>query len=261
MVRRLGPVLHLSEPFMYIAGGFTYGFGKQFRVHEMRAGAGGQIAPVLYQLHASQVDFAVALDRVFNGISGLRKRRRVQDDHIVFTAFLLQPGKKAENIGTLKLYLFRQAVEGSVFPGLVYRQLRGIHTQHMSGPCQTGVEGKGTGVGKAVQHLFRFDAAAEILNSQPVVLLVQEEACFLTVLHIHHITDPIFQDFHLGVKGISYESLMALHSLLQTDLGIAALIYAPDGNSVLRHDLSELVHNDRLQTVDSQSQGFHHQHI
>ena len=246
---------------MYIARCFTYGFGKQFRVHEMGAGTGGQIAAVLYQLHASQVYFAVALDCVFNGISGLCKCRRIQDNHVVFSAFLLQPGKKVEDIGTLKLNLFCQAVEGSVFPGLVYCQLRGVHAQHMCGPCQTGVEGKGPGVGKAVQHLLWLDAAAEILDSQPVVFLVQEEAGFLAVLHIHHIPDSIFKDFHLGVKCISHESLMALHSLLQTDLGIAALVDAADGNPVLRHDLSELVHNDRLQSVDSQGQGFHHQHI
>ena len=116
-------------------------------------------------------------------------------------------------------------------------------------------------MGKAVQHLFWLDAAAEILDSQPVVLLVQEEAGLLAVLHIHHIPDPIFPYFHLGVKGISHESLMALHTLLQTDLGIAALIDSPDSDSVLRHDFSELVHNDRLQAVDSQGQGFHHQHI
>ena len=69
MVCCLGPVLHLPEPFVYIARGLTYGFGKQFRVHEMGAGTGGQIAAALYQLHASQVDFAIALDCIFNGIS------------------------------------------------------------------------------------------------------------------------------------------------------------------------------------------------
>ena len=116
MVCCLGPVLHLPEPFVYIARGLTYGFGKQFRVHEMGAGTGGQIAAALYQLHASQVDFAIALDCVFNGISGLCKCRRIQDNHVVFAAFLLQPGKKVEDIGTLKLNLFCQAVEGSVFP-------------------------------------------------------------------------------------------------------------------------------------------------
>lgn len=61
MVCCLGPVLHLPEPFVYIARCFTYGFGKEFRVHEMGAGTGGQIAAVLYQLHASQVYFAVPL--------------------------------------------------------------------------------------------------------------------------------------------------------------------------------------------------------
>ena len=70
------------------------GLGKQLRSHEMGAGAGGQIAAVLHQLHAAQVDLTVALDGVFHGVSGLGEGRRIQDHHIKLFA-LLPPASEA----------------------------------------------------------------------------------------------------------------------------------------------------------------------
>ena len=68
-----GPVLHLSEPFVDISCGLADGFGEQLRSHKVGAGAGGQIAAVLYQLHAPEIDLPVSLYGLFDGILDLVK--------------------------------------------------------------------------------------------------------------------------------------------------------------------------------------------
>ncbi len=64
---------------------------EEFRIHEVGAGAGGQITAVFHQLHPPQVDLPVSLDRFLNGASGLGKCRRVQNDHVELLSLLLQP--------------------------------------------------------------------------------------------------------------------------------------------------------------------------
>ena len=66
-------------------------------------------------------------------------------------------------------------------------------------------------MGKAIQYLL---ILAKFVNGSPIVLLIKEKACLLTVLHIHHIPDTILHNLHLGVKRLSYKALAALHALL-----------------------------------------------
>ena len=111
---------------------------------------------------------------------------------------------------------------------------------------------------EAVQNLLTL---AESLNSKAIILLVQEEAGLLAILHIYHIADTIFNDFNLGIKRFADEAFHALHALLQADLGVTALVNAADGNAILSQDFLQLVQNDRLETVNAQSQGFDYQNI
>ena len=89
-------------------------------------------------------------------------------------------------------------------------------------------------MGEAVQHPL---ALAQPLDGQPVVFLVEEEAGFLAVLHIHQIADAVFHDFHLRVKFLPDEAFVALHALLQAHLGVAALVDAADLYAVPGEDL------------------------
>ena len=102
MVGCLGAVFDLAETFVYVSCSFADGLGEQFRIHEMGAGAGRKIATVLHQLHAAQVDLAVAFHSIFDGAAGLRESRRVQNDNIELLALFLQLRKQIEHIGTLE---------------------------------------------------------------------------------------------------------------------------------------------------------------
>ena len=67
MIRRLRAVFHLAETLMDIAGRLADGLGEQLVIHEMGAGAGGQIASIPDKLHRPQVDLPIAFDGVLNG--------------------------------------------------------------------------------------------------------------------------------------------------------------------------------------------------
>ena len=77
MIGCLSPVFYLAQAFVDSGSCLADGFGKQLRIHKVGTGAGGQIAPVFYKLQASQIDFPIALDSVFNRASGFGKGRRI----------------------------------------------------------------------------------------------------------------------------------------------------------------------------------------
>ena len=77
MVWRLGVKFCLTQPFMRIAGSLGQCLGEEISCHKVGAGAGGQKAAVPDQLHSTQIDFPVALYRIFHRISGLCKCWRV----------------------------------------------------------------------------------------------------------------------------------------------------------------------------------------
>ena len=220
----------------------------------MGAGAGGQVAAVLYQLHAAEVDFTVSLYRVLNGIPGLCECRGIQDYHIKLLAFLFQLGQQVEHIRTFKMHPVPNPVEPCVLTGLVHGQLGSIHAEDFLRTGQSGVQRKGTRVGEAVQYPVRQDAPAQVLYGQTVILLVQEETCLLAVLHIYHVADAVFRNLHLGVKWFADKSFVPLHAFLEPYLGITSFIYAADGYAVLGQDLPEHVHYHGFQPVNTQRQ-------
>ena len=110
MVGCLGTVFYLAEAFVYVCSGLADGLGEQLRVHEVGAGAGGEIAAVLYQLHAAQVDLTVALDSVFDRTAGFGEGRWIQNNHIKLFALLFQLRKQIKDICALEGDTVRQAV-------------------------------------------------------------------------------------------------------------------------------------------------------
>ncbi len=113
-------------------------------------------------------------------------------------------------------------------------------------------------MGKAVQNPL---PPAESADGGSVALLVQEESRLLAIFHIHHVLHAVFHNLHLCVKRFSHKALASLHTLLQTHLGVAPLIYPADDNALLGQHFLHRLHNDLLPSVDPQGQGLHHQHI
>ena len=87
-------------------------------------------------------------------------------------------------------------------------------------PAKIGIEGKGPGVGKAVQHLLWLDAAAEFLDSRLLYLRSRRRSWFSgRPPHIHHVSLGTFH-FHgfpppCCQMHIHLESLYGTHSLLR----------------------------------------------
>ena len=99
---------------------------KSSGVHEVGAGAGGQIAAVLYQLHAAQIDLSVALDGVFHGAAGLGEGGRIQDHHDRISRPRASSfGSRSNTSAHSKASpVSERPFKGRVFRGLVPRQAR-----------------------------------------------------------------------------------------------------------------------------------------
>ena len=111
---------------------------------------------------------------------------------------------------------------------------------------------------KAVQHIH---PPAQLLNSETVVLLVEEKAGFLSVFYIDVVADAIFRNCDAGVKFFPDKSFVSLHAFLKALFGIAALIDTADRDSVLEQDFFQDGHEFLLQAVDPKREGFHDQHV
>ena len=62
MVGCLGAVFDLAQAAVGAAGCLLNRLCEELRRHEMGAGAGGEVAAVLYQTQTANIDLAVALD-------------------------------------------------------------------------------------------------------------------------------------------------------------------------------------------------------
>ena len=139
MITALRAEFHLTKPLMGTGSGLPDRFGKKLRIHKMRTGTGNQKTAVFHKLHAPQVDFTIPLNRILNGISGLGKGRRIQDNHIKFFSLSLQPGKKLKDIGTLKMNPILQPVQPRIFLSLQNPRLGRIHPENTFRPCNSGI--------------------------------------------------------------------------------------------------------------------------
>ena len=92
MIRGLSAEFHLAETFMSVSCSFPNRFRKEFLGHKMGTGAGGKVAAVLDELHAAQVNLAVALDGVFNGVFGFCERRGIENDDVELLALVFERG-------------------------------------------------------------------------------------------------------------------------------------------------------------------------
>ena len=70
MIRSLGTELYLTETLMGCLGSFFDGLCQQFLGHEMRAGAGGEIAAIFDKLQAFHIDLTITFDGVFGCLTG-----------------------------------------------------------------------------------------------------------------------------------------------------------------------------------------------
>ena len=134
MIRRLGAEFYLPQPLVYILRGLADGLGKEFRIHEMGAGAGCQVAAVFNQFHAPQVDLPVAFDCFFDGASGLGEGRRVKNDHVEFLPLFLQPREQLKHILAEELHPVGEAVQFRIFSCLGHAQFGCVHAQHVLRP-------------------------------------------------------------------------------------------------------------------------------
>ena len=125
------------------------------------------------------------------------------------------------------------------------------------------VQGKGAGVGEAVQHPAAF---GETRHSQAVELLIQEKAGLLAVFHVYLIGDPVFADLRQGRirdrqarQGIP--ALALLQPLQLPDGQVVALIEPADALPVLLQHLRQKGKQQIFDPLDPHGESLRHQKV
>ena len=126
-----------------------------------------------------------------------------------------------------------------------------------------GIERKGAGVGEAVEHAA---AAGKARDREAVILLVEEEAGLLAVLHVHAVIDAVLADLRHGARGhvpaLEREpALPLLHTLKRADGRVIALENAVDHNAVLSEDLDEQREKHLLDALHADGEGLRDEQV
>ena len=265
VIRSLLPGFHLPEGNRRIPGGLMEHFHEQFAFHEMAAAAGGQVASPGQQLHGLQVDFLVSPEGAFHRVAAFGEGGRIQDDEIEGMLFLfLQFRQIFEHIGFHGLDLLSVSIEGEIFPGPLQGFPGDIHRCDAGSASFGRVQGKRTGVGEAVQHVF---PGTDPGHRQPVVFLVQEIASLLAVHHVHPVFQAIFRDdghqvfFRQGAAGDIRDALALRQAFQFPDLHIIPFV---DAFYIFSHGPEQLQQQGEehfLTLLHAQAQHLGHQHI
>ncbi len=263
MIRCLLPCLNLAKADARVPGGVPKHLLKARSRHKVAAGAGGEIAAPGKQLHGPPVDLPVTPVGAVRRSPAFREGGRVQDDIVPVCASLGGVRQKAENVRLTEFHLFCEAVERGIFRGLFQGVGGNIHRSDLGRPGFGGIEGKGAGMGEAVQHPA---SLRQLRGSGPIVLLVKEKAGLLPVDIVHVVADTVFRNDHVAVKvcpqaGKRNEPADVFQALFGPQRRIAPLIDRPDADPQLAQLLRQQAENELLAPVHSQGEHFHHQNV
>ena len=163
-------------------------------------------------------------------MAALGEGRGIQDDEIEGMLLLfLQLREIFEHIGLYGLDLFSKSIEGEILPGPFQGFSGNIHRRHAGSASPGRIEGKGAGMGEAVQHVF---PSTDPGNRQPVVFLVQEEPGLLAIHHVHPVLEAVFRDdghqipFRQGAAGDIRDALAFRQAFQLPDLHIVPFVDA-----------------------------------
>ena len=113
-------------------------------------------------------------------------------------------------------------------------------------------------MGKAVKHFGTFTQSS---HCSPVIFLVKEKACFLSISHINHIFYAIFNNLHFGIKRFPDKTFNPFHAFIKSYLGITSLIHTTDIHAVACKLFFQTFDNIRLKPVNSEGKGFDYKDI
>ena len=168
-----------------------------------------------------------------------------------------------EHVVHLEVRDVLQAVAAGVVLRHLHRGGGNIPALHILRAALRRVQGKGAGVGEAVQHPA---TPGKPRHGLAVELLIQEEAGLLAVLHVHLVIDAVFADLHQGAlrrgePGQGIPALALLQPLQLPDGHVVALEEAADLLPVLPQNLHQEGEKQIFDALDPHREGLRHQNI
>ena len=221
----------------------------------MAAGSGGKIAAARQQPQCAQIDLLIAALGIIRRFSRLGEGRRIENDEVIgLSALRLQLRQKLKHVRDQKVH----AVVQSVAPGVELRQFDrtfgNIHRRHVRRAALRRIERKGAGMREAIEHTL---VSGKLCHRQAVILLVKEEARFLSVFHIDAVINAVFADLRhrvcrRGQTGQRIPALILRKPLLPAEGNIVPLKNAGDLLAVLAQHFHQQREHDVLAALHAE---------
>ena len=181
MVGTLLARFDLTELDAYFCGAVDEHFTEKIVAHEMRAGAGCEIAASRKNTHGKLIDLLVTVGRVTDGFSAFCEGGRIENDEIIrLFALFVESAEIIENVGFDTFH----AVGKTVFLGIFSRHGDGgfgnIDGGDLFCAAFRRIERKRARMREAVEKRFSLCKSGDLAA---VVFLVEEEARFLSVFY------------------------------------------------------------------------------
>ena len=203
MVRRLLTFLDLAQLDTSVLRGVGHDTSEAFRVHEMAAAARCEIASTRQQLHRTIVDFLVAAGCRIDGLAAFRERGRIEHDEVISAIVRrLELRQQVKDVRRREVHLAVKFIELGILTRLSDGKLGDIDRVHVLRPAVGGIQSKAARMREAIKNA---SSRRELRDGTPIVLLVEEEACLLSVLKIHLVTNAVFHN--LRRRGTEHRSL------------------------------------------------------
>ena len=118
-------------------------------------------------------------------------------------------------------------------------------------------------MGKAVQHLL---SPGQFCHCKPVVFLIQEKSCFLSIFKVHQITDAVFHYLRTGALRLGQSrhrqpAFAGRQTFQPADRHIAAFINAPYFLPVFPQNPDQRWHQKTFQLLHRSGQHLYYQNI
>ena len=243
VVRRLPPGFYELQGNVCVPRCGLHHLNEQLVIHKMRAGTGGKIAAPGQQLHCAEVDLLIAAFCPLYRLAALGERGGIQYDEVIIRVLIAKRGKKVKYICRDEIHLVNKAVAPCVKLCHLYGGIGYVHGGYAISAAQCCIQGEGTGVCKAVQHLF---ACGYLGHGLTVVFLIKEKAGLLPVLHIYLVLYAVFgypgdRGGRLGLIISQVPALAPIQTLELTDSYVVALEYAGEAIRALKQRYTDCV--------------------
>lgn len=249
VIGRLMELMEDSHPAARLRGSGEYGLTEVIFRHNLRATEGEEYSSMTNLLQPFDIQPSIAAETIAQSLTVLGKGRRVEDDEVVGVVVLIEifesilgvslmaavTGEVEVDIGTCELNGFGRAVDGV----------------DETCPATESIDGEPTGI---AEHIQNGTAVSIVLEQGPVLALVDEEPCLLTL-------EPVDVELQSVLNGYVILGRAVDEAVFLTEIGLEGqcrLTFIINGMKIIAHNIDKGFGNSLTTDVHPHAVSLHH---